>query len=548
MPPPFANRPIIAPLTPLALVVAATAFTLTLTPSLIPRSGVLQGAVAGLSFALVYGLVAGLIALWRWLGLAGWHNPRLRWLTWTATLAILAYGLARATGWQNAVRQAVQMAPVETARPLIIAATGLAAVGVLLLLGRLFRLAAVIAANRLARLVPPRVAITLGTAIAAWLFWAIGNGLLLQGALRTMDAGYAAVDALIPPGEMPPGDPLKSGSAASLASWQSLGAAGRDWVQAAPDAAAIAALTGAPAMEPLRVFVGLNSAKDPVARADLALAELLRIGAFDRRLLVIATPTGTGWIDPASVAPLEFLWGGDVASVSVQYSYLPSWLSLLVEPEYGHETARAVFARIYDHWRQMPKEARPRLYLHGLSLGALNSDISLDFTIVIGDPPQGAFWAGPPFASQRWPQFTAAREPETPPWSPRFRDGALVRFTTQTNTTGVADAPWGPMRMIYLQYPSDAIAFFEPSSLYQAPDWMRDPRGPDVSPVLHWVPVVTFVQLLTDMMTATTTNSGHGHVYAARHYLDGWVALTDPPGWDEAKLAALRDWFADKGL
>jgi len=50
------------------------------------------------------------------------------------------------------------------------------------------------------------------------------------------------------------------------------------------------------------------------------------------------------------------------------------------------------------------------------------------------------------------------------------------------------------------------------------------------------------------MMTATTTNPGHGHVYAAKHYLDGWVALTDPPGWDAVKLQALRDWFAAKGL
>ncbi|MGB4827191.1 MAG: alpha/beta-hydrolase N-terminal domain-containing protein [Paracoccaceae bacterium] len=61
MPRPFADRPILARLTPLALVVAAAAFTLTLTPSLVPRSGLLQGAVAGISFALVYGLVAGLI-------------------------------------------------------------------------------------------------------------------------------------------------------------------------------------------------------------------------------------------------------------------------------------------------------------------------------------------------------------------------------------------------------------------------------------------------------------------------------------------------------
>ena len=545
---PFSDRPIFAPLTPLALILAATAFTLTLSPSLIPRSGLLQGAVGGISFALVYAICAGLIALWVWLDLPTAKNPRLHWIPFALAAIILTYGLASATGWQNAVRKAVGMEPVESARPLIIAATGLVVAALLLFFGRVFRRAAVLVANRLAVLLPPRVAITLGTIFVAWLFWSIGNGVLVHSALRFMDASYAQVDALIPADEGRPSDPRKSGSVASLASWQSLGAAGRDRVNAAPDSATIGKITGTPAIEPLRVYVGLNSAKDPAARADLALAELIRIGAFDRKLLVIATPTGTGWIDPASVASLEFLWGGDVASVSVQYSYLPSWLSLLVEPEYGHETARAVFSRIYDHWRQLPKHSRPRLYLHGLSLGSLNSDISLDFFNVLGDPPQGAFWVGPPFASRTWPQFTKDRDIGTPAWSPRFRDGSLVRFTTQTDTTADATAPWGPMRMIYLQYPSDAIAFFEPASFYRAPAWMANPRGPDVSPALRWVPVVTFVQLLTDMMTATTTNPGHGHVYAARDYLAGWLALTDPPLWDEARLERLRDWFAARGL
>ena len=205
------------------------------------------------------------------------------------------------------------------------------------------------------------------------------------------------------------------------------------------------------------------------------------------------------------MTPLEFLWRGDVASVPVQYSHLPSWLSLIVQPEYGHEPARAVFRKVYDHWRALPKATRPKLYLHGPSLGSLNSDMSLDIFDVLGDPPQGAFWVGPPFASRTWLQVTAARNPGTPAWSPRFRDGALVRFATQQDTTAVTDAPWGPMRIIDLQYPSDAIVCFDPASLWRAPHWMAAPRGPDVSPALRWVPVVTFLQLLTDMMTATTT-------------------------------------------
>lgn len=545
---PFTDRPILAPLTPVALVVAALAFTMALTPSLIPRTGMLQGAVAGVTFALAYGITAGLISLWLWLGLPDLRNRKLVWVPRALALAIVIYGLFHATAWQNAVHKAVEMPPVESARPFIIAGVALVVVLALLLIGRLFRRAAVFVANRLAILLPLRVALTLGFILAAWAFWAIGNGVLLHNALSAMDATYKRLDHLIPTGDVAPTDPLKSGSAASLVDWQGLGAQGRARTMAAPDAATITQITGRPAKEPLRVYVGLNNAESESARADLALQELIRIGAFDRKLLVIATPTGTGWIDPASVSPLEFLWDGDVASVSVQYSYLPSWLSLIVEPEYGHETARVVFSRIYDYWQHLPKETRPRLYLHGLSLGSLNSDFSLEFYNVLGDPPQGAFWVGPPFASRSWPQFTAARNPGSPAWSPIFRDGSLVRFTTQANTTEVATAPWGPMRVIYLQYPSDAIVFFEPDSFYREPDWMKDPRGPDVSPELHWVPVVTFVQLLTDMMTATLTNAGHGHVYAASHYLQGWVALTDPPGWDQAGLDRLNAWFTEQGL
>lgn len=83
-------------------------------------------------------------------------------------------------------------------------------------------------------------------------------------------------------------------------------------------------------MEPIRTYVGLQGAETPEERARLALAELKRAGGFDRSVVVIVTPTGTGWIDPAALTALEYLHHGDVASVAVQYSYLNSPLSLTV--------------------------------------------------------------------------------------------------------------------------------------------------------------------------------------------------------------------------
>ena len=111
--------------------------------------------------------------------------------------------------------------------------------------------------------------------------------------------------------------------------------------------------------KPIRVYVGLRSAETPRERAKLALEELKRVGGFDRSVLIVVMPTGTGWIDPAAMDSVEYLHGGDVASVAVQYSYLASWLSLLVEPGYGADAARALFTEIYNYWTRLPKESRP---------------------------------------------------------------------------------------------------------------------------------------------------------------------------------------------
>ena len=548
---PSLRQRLLAPPAPYALLLGAVGFVAALTPSMIPRAAPLLGVEAGLAFAALYAIGIGLGALWSWLQLpepGGGARRVLGWLFLLPSLALVAFGLARTTEWQNAIRRAMEMPPVLSAQPLFVAIVSAIVVLLMFAVGRLFQHSASFAAGWLGRFVPPRIAMLGGLFIAAALFWSIGNGVLLRSGLHALDSSYRGVDALIPAEFSAPEDPMKTGSAKSLVSWASLGAQGRERVVAAPSKSDIAALTGGDAMEPLRVYVGVNSAKTVQARAALALSEMKRVGAFDRSLLVIATPTGTGWVDPAAMAPLEILHRGDVASVSVQYSYLPSWLSLLVEPDYGAETSRAVFRVIYDYWRALPKEHRPRLYLFGLSLGSLNSDLSADFFDIVADPYQGALWVGPPWESRTWSNVTSNREAGSPVWQPKFRDETLFRFITQQNALDAIKPGWGPIRMVYLQYPSDPIVFFEETSLWHSPAWMKAPRGPDVSPDIRWIPVVTFLQQICDMMTATAVPRGVGHVYAAAHYLDGWLAVTEPKGWDEAGLTKVRAWLDARNL
>jgi uncharacterized membrane protein len=503
----------------------------------------MQGIVSGFSFAAGYGFGVALRRLWRYLGLPS-PPPRtaqvLRALAIIACLATALPMLWLAADWQDSLRRLMELDPVEPAEPLRVALVASAVFCFALLIARAFRWVSRIAASILKRFVPPRVSYVLASAVASVLFWSIANGVLIRIGLRFADASYQQLDALVEDGGAQPSDPNRTGSPSSMISWKSLGRAGREFVSSAPSAEDMRALLEEDALAPVRVFAGLNSAVSPEARARLALLELKRVRAFERAVLVLVTPTGTGWVDPAAIRTVEALHRGDVASVAVQYSYLASWLALLTEPGYGADTARALFREVYDHWSTLPREGRPRLYLHGLSLGALNSDHSADLYDVIGDPFHGALWSGPPFSSETWRYATANRRPGSPAWLPRFRDGSIIRFTNQRDASALLSPAWGPMRIVYLQYASDPITFFSPQALYRRPEWLDEPRGPDVSPRMRWFPIVTFLQLIIDMPASTNVPAGYGHVYAAENYLDAWRAVTDPPGWSDEGLVRLK--------
>ncbi|WP_312416605.1 alpha/beta hydrolase [Shinella sp.] len=521
-------------------------FAVSLTPSLLPRTYVTQGILSGVAMACGYGLGVALAALWRWFELPVTQGPVRLWLRVVAgalcAIVVLVF-LWRAAEWQNSIRTLMHLPPIETAHPFYVGAIGLGIFLLLLAFGKLFALVVRLIASTSRVAAPRRVSYVIGTALAATLFWTMADGLLLRFVLHTADSSFRRLDQVIEPDTEEPSDPLKSGSNASLVRWDELGRMGRSFVASGPSAQDIASFTGKPAIEPLRVYAGLNAAETPEARAKIALDELIRVGGFERSTLLVVMPTGTGWIDPEALDTVEYLHHGDIASVAIQYSYLASWLSLIAEPDYGAEAARALFRAVYNHWTTLPKESRPKLYLYGLSLGALSSEQSAELFEVIGDPYQGALWAGPPFPSRIWRKMTADRNPGTPAWLPRFRDGSYVRFTSQKNVLPEAGDHWGPMRIVYLQYASDPVTFYDPYSLYRQPAWMAVPRGPDVSPDFQWYPVVTFLQLTLDMAMATTAPMGLGHVYAGEHYIDPWIAVTDVQDWSDADIARLKEKF-----
>ncbi|WP_091522091.1 alpha/beta hydrolase [Aerobium aerolatum] len=527
----------------IGLLVGTLFFAASLTPSLLPRSFQLQGALSGFSFASGY--LVGVFARWVWHYLE-MPAPSARVRRWALGIAsafcaaVVLVVLWKASEWQDSVRLLMGMQPVEGSRPLEVGLIAALVFLVLLGLARLFNFLFDHLSLWLQKHIPRRVSNVIGIAILVSLVWTAVDGILFQSAIRAADRAFQNLDARIESNIARPTDPMKTGSPASLLDWEALGRAGRDYVATGPSATEISAFTGKPALEPLRVFAGLNSAPTANERAALALEELKRVGAFERSVLVVATPTGTGWLDPSAVDTLEYLHHGDVATVAVQYSYLASWLSLLIEPAYGAETAEALFNTVYQYWTKLPHDQRPRLYLYGLSLGALNSSRSVEIYDMIGDPFHGALWSGPPFSTQAWRSATARREEGSPAWLPHFRDGSAIRFANQFGGAASRTASWGPMRIVYLQYASDPIVFFDRTAPYREPAWMEFPRGPDVSPSLVWFPIVSVLQLGLDMALATTTPMGHGHVYAPEHHVEPWIEVTQPPAWSAAELAALK--------
>ncbi len=524
------------------LVLGAIFFALSLTPSLLPRTPVIQGVLSGSIFAIGYAIGATIEWTWRYLELKlpqGRITQVAQIIVGIGCAAVVAYCLYRTPEWQNTVRAAMNSEPVAYGHPLGVVLVALVPSLFLIVSGTLLVKSVQLVTARLRRFVPQRVAFLAGLCIVALLAAGLFSGVLLRGALRAADAFFEGLDVVAGQfaNEPPPADAAQSGSSASLIGWNTIGRDGREYVVTGPTQEEIAALTQRPAQQPLRVYVSLRSAPTTDERAQLALAELKRINAFDRAALVIITPVGTGWVDPPSINAVEYMLDGDVASVALQYSYLVSPLSLVIEPDYGTDAAQALFTAVYGYWRTLPRDSRPRLYLSGLSLGAHASQSSTQFFDIVSDPFSGALWVGPPFTSPIWRWATRNRNKDSPEWLPRFGDSSSIRFA---NRGGDLNAPgWGPLRISFLQYPSDPIVFFDINSWYRAPDWMVGERGPGVPASLTWYPVVTFFQLGMDMALSNSSPTGYGHVYSPADYARAWRAIIEPGGWDEARIAAL---------
>ena len=255
---------------------ALIAGCLSFTPSLLPRGGVIQGVVFGITAAIGYGLGVLAASIWRAFADREPRRPRRwAWLTFFISAGVLyVAGFALGQYWQYEIRKL--MGVTEYNIPLVIASPFVAAAVfcLLLLIGRGLRGLYRWAANLLNRWIGRRAAHAVGWILVAGLAYLVVTGLLLQGFVNVMNAAYSVRDTTTAEGVHQPTTSLRSGGPGSLVPWDTLGYQGRNFIGKGPSVSDIEKFTGQPAMEPIRVYAGLASANGAEAQAALAVKDL----------------------------------------------------------------------------------------------------------------------------------------------------------------------------------------------------------------------------------------------------------------------------------
>jgi len=519
-----------------------------LVPSLLPRSGLLQGVIGGVSFAVGW-LVGSIVGqLWdRGWRRSGRRDPLLAARPWPLVVVVVLAVVAAVVGtvlwlrWQNQQRTVV--GPDEVLGPsdalscwlvtLVIAAV---AVGI----GRLVWFVVVRINDQLPRRWPSSVRHLVAGAGFGVLVVGVVAAILSFVVVPLLDAKYSQADSAPVPGVLAPQTATVSGGPGSLVDWASLGTEGRTFTATASSTDALRTFRpGSEPKQPIRVYVGLRSAPDAAARADLAVQELERTGAFQRGYLVIWTVTGTGWVDPVSAAALEYVAGGDTAIVAQQYSYLPSWISFLVDKDEAAEAATTLYNAVHARWAQLPAGSRPRLVVFGESLGSFGSESTFargtdaETLGAASAAADSVLWGGPTNGNAVWNALQDSREPGSPVWAPVYGDGSMRLADHAENI-----APPAP-KVLWVQHPSDPVGWWSWSTFWAKPAWMQQPTGDDVPKEPSWFPVVTMLQATFDLMNGFSASPGHGHNYNP-DFGRAWAALVAPPDWtagDTERLA-----------
>ena len=514
-----------------------------LTPSLLPRSPVFQGVVVAVATLLGYGLGALLGWLVRLCGgrLTGTVRRRAWWALGLVALVGTVVMVTAYVRWESAVRREIGVEGLDAGGVIATFLIAGVLVVVVLAVARGLRAAGRVVGRRLGRFLPARTAAVVGGVVVALVAYLLVTGVASNRLLGTLDATFMAVNDEFSTDVPAPTSRVVSGGPRSAVPWDDLGRQGRVFIANAPTRAQVTAFAGEPARAPVRAYVGVGTDGDVDLQeeADRAVTELERLGGFDRAVLNVVTGTGRGWVNENQAQALEYMWKGDTATVSIQYSYLPSWMSFLADGDRAEVAGKLLFDAVYAHWSALLPADRPKLVVSGESLGSFGAEAAFTSADDLADRTDGALFVGPTANNSLWSRFTADREAGTPEIFPTYDGGQMVRFADDPADL-TALGPWPDPKVGYLQHANDPVTWWDWSLALHKPDWLSEPRGRDVPPSIRWIPVITMLQLGADQMVANDVPDGTGHQFGTAP-VDAWATILPPPGWtaaDTSRLAA----------
>ena len=362
-------------------------------------------------------------------------------------------------------------------------------------------------------------ALALSLLILVVIVYALTSQVLLKLGINFFTRHARKMNNRTAKGIVQPQVPERSGSPQSRSSWRAVGGQGRVFLGRGPSRADIEAVTGCSAMEPIRVYAGMpEEGQSLQSAADLVVEELHRTGAFDRAVILIATSTGSGWVDEWQVQPLEYLTRGNCATASMQYSFVPSSINFLTDLDVSEEAAVILFETIRRAVDEIPEDRRPALFVCGESLGAYASQHVFSGIVDVLSRTDGALWVGTPAFTPMHAELTVIRHRGSPEVAPVVANGRHVRFVNVpenlwSDVYGRELGDWNYPRVVYAQHPSDPVVWWNSELVWHKPDWISEKVDGDVSPHMQYTRGATYIQVLVDMPVAGTAPGGHGHTY-----------------------------------
>lgn len=372
---------------------------------------------------------------------------------------------------------------------------------------------------------------------------------------------YSSVVALIarsnekiePAYSKPPESEYVSGGPKSISSFFEVGLQGRRFLTDVVTPDLIESTLGEKAIaHPIRAFVGVNS--DPLypsGRSEMMLDELERLGAFDRKYLLLVSPTGTGWVDQTMIESAEVFARGDIATACIQYGRGPSFLEVQ-KVHLGRLQFRGLLWGVRQRIRGMPEDERPKVLVFGESLGSWSSSDVVMHQGIAGFDHYGidrALWFGL-VGLAKWSK-TGMRQGSSDLVPP----GTVEAFDHFGEYEELSTEERKKLRAVIVDHDNDPIAQMSFRWAVKRPPWLDGAeRGRNVPEGMQWVPLITFVQIMVDAMNAMRTVPGqfksYGHDYRGdtAHFVQAAYQLDDVTDEQMSKVVdTLRQLELERG-